>query len=545
MSQSVTVFVEKECPETLFAAMNLANEISEKSKVSLEIRVDSLANECIPEEEVPSSRGFEGISDSYYSTHLKSWKENCSEEFEKISLLKKKASLGLKMLLTWFLDSTVQDPFISSSLQGKSFINRLETVIYSLERAEQSKLVKDLRESLDNICARIFTETNIREVQRAVLSHFGDDSLTDMSEMTSLLPGVHSERVTPLIDRLARLWLATSACSKIFYCKPVENLPNRAFTVFPWGREKPLKIFRMASPEESPSNITLSVKYKGLLRGYARLGKRHMDLSLLSLSWNDNEKQVSKMRLAAQKEFPESLLSWASDAYSDLAVQHKTFPEKKSPKDFLNILCRHILNPENESFVIPEEWRNNETFKEDVVGIVKSIYFDIFHDPNKALKDLSVQEKKDFYILTTVYMTEYFAKKLDVDSIDTACRAHIDRGMVITTILYQYALIKAGQFDGEYFQDYLEDMIFGPSLLFENRPTHLERMQCLLSVMARLSDCEVQEKIRQRNTYFSQCQLNIPLTVIGPEERNQAEDVKSENGDGNQKWNSYFTFFPS
>ncbi|MFT4554120.1 MAG: hypothetical protein ACI9S8_002765 [Chlamydiales bacterium] len=124
-------------------------------------------------------------------------------------------------------------------------------------------------------------------------------------------------------------------------------------------------------------------------------------------------------------------------------------------------------------------------------------------------------------------MTEYFSEKLDVDSIDTACRAHIDRGMVITTILYEYALIKAGKFDQKEFQDYLETMVFAPSLLFENRPTHMERMQCLLSLMARLSDKKVQGNILQRSSYFSRCRLSIPLAVIRPEDRDQTEDVKS------------------
>ncbi|MFT4554121.1 MAG: hypothetical protein ACI9S8_002766 [Chlamydiales bacterium] len=182
MSQPITVYTEEECPKTLFVAMSFANSLYDDSKTPLEIRVETIANINLSKEEVLPTLGFEAISEPYYSAHLTAWKESCSEEFRLLSSMKSRVRLGMKMLIEHFLSSIGAEPFPSKLSQGRSFIYRLETMLFALENTEQTETVKGLRGVFDDICAKIFTETNIRDVQQTTLKYFDQDAFADMSD---------------------------------------------------------------------------------------------------------------------------------------------------------------------------------------------------------------------------------------------------------------------------------------------------------------------------------------------------------------------------
>ena len=237
-----------------------------------------------------------------------------------------------------------------------------------------------------------------------------------------------------------------------------------------------------------------------------------MDLSLLRLSKKDKEIKGGKVRYEAQFDFPDSLLAWAADPYSDFFRQSKGFDSNHpvKAKVFIKQTYEQIMDNRQLSMVIPEKILKEETFQSAVVNILNEVYEDFFFNEKGPQKTLNSVERQDFIVLTDIRLLEHFCAVYEPDSLDTTCRSHIDRGMVMTTLLYLYASVKGGQVVKEETLDYMELIIFPPSLLFSQRATHDGRIKRLLSVMSRLLDSEVINKVQKRKTPFTNVHIAIP-----------------------------------
>jgi hypothetical protein len=100
-------------------------------------------------------------------------------------------------------------------------------------------------------------------------------------------------------------------------------------------------------------------------------------------------------------------------------------------------------------------------------------------------------------------------RQLEPKSVMTTCRAHVDRGMTISVLLYLYLLIKTGQND-HYYRQKVEAMIFAPPSLVFGRPPYFGNIKNILSTMARLKDPLVIQNLTQRKTFFSNFVCTVP-----------------------------------
>jgi hypothetical protein len=307
---------------------------------------------------------------------------------------------------------------------------------------------------------------------------------------------------TPLIYHLAKRWTLYNQSTKNMARYRIENIPNKAFTL-ELDSGKQVKVLRMGSPGTSSGSIDL--RYLSFIELSSRRGRRHMDLSLVRQSGKVTDVTAGEARFRLQTGFAETLLAWASDPYSDFAMQSQDddLLEWKRADEFINQLADRILDPEHKVFRIPESFIESSRFEKEVHLLLKAVHQEVFHS---ALK-LNTQERCDFITLSTIYLLEWFIADFNPQTLATACRKHIDRGMVATTLLYVYSLIKGGTIHQPLAIEPLEMLIFSPSLLFSQRPTHLERMNRLLSSMSRLMDPKAIVKIRSRRTVLSDVKI--------------------------------------
>jgi hypothetical protein len=283
------------------------------------------------------------------------------------------------------------------------------------------------------------------------------------------------------------------------------NIPNQTFNLeFP--SNETLTFFRFGCPSMNLNGLTPLSIYRAMLEAHDKMDTRHMDLSLLRMKELETEVQRTSQRLQLQDDFPGTLIAWAFDFYSDFSTRDDLIDKKVDIDIFISEFMDSLFTDSNSPFKIPYMADKLETFKEKARGIIISVHEDFFD----SQESLSGKMTTAFIDITVVRLLEYFCELYKPQTCDTACFSHIDRGMELMTVLYYYLLIQNGKHQDEEHLQYMEEMIFAPSMFFEKRPTHPDVMTRLLNTLSFMQPEEVVERINTRKTYFSNAALRLP-----------------------------------
>lgn len=389
-------------------------------------------------------------------------------------------------------EMNLRNHYLITSTLMDNLLSKLNLII---QEQESTRRHRQVLWELRKICASCYTRINARAVHVKVIELFTRPRLrSDNSNVKIILNEIPESRQSDLIQNLAQIW-----CSMKKQCRHLKadwfvNLPNLVFHLKNHEDGSLINVVRFRSPELCPVREMIDPKYQAMMEHYKAYQKKHIDFSLVSPTCFEPEITVHQLRHELQFEYPNSLFSWAADTYSDFALQTNRNPYL-SARVFIREFMDKIMNQKERHFVIPEDFLMADFLQ----NLLSDVHYEIFD----CKRNLTLSERKDFVVIALVYILEFYCDEFRPDSLDTACRSHIDRGMVITTLFYLYSLIKSKKIDDEECLEYLKPIIFSPSLLVAKRPTHIERIRRLLSAMSRFFDPIVIKRIQNHRSYLN------------------------------------------
>lgn len=378
----------------------------------------------------------------------------------------------------------------------KRFFYRLNLLIDLLPKNNR----RNLKTHIEQIAYHSFTSVNARPVHDRLIEILSTQKRTLATFKSDIPICLRSNMMNCIIERLNQILMFQKKV------KPVEkicyNLPNITFKV-EFANGKMLTFLRSKNLVELENKIDISKIFRQHLDLMHMRNEQHLDLSLMSLSEWEDEKHLSELRHELQEFNPDTLFSWAFDFYSDLHWHSK---ESRCCDDFINDFIEHFLCNEKKIFRLPTKLNMLQNFENDLRKIIQGVHIDFFHGDEFFHKT----EFEPFVLIAVIHLIEYFCEKLKTTACTTACRCHIDRGMVIMTTLFYYLQIKSGQENNPEYAKYTETMVFAPAMLYYNRPPHLSVIERLLNVLALFNKPGVIQNIQNRQTYFSAIKLLIP-----------------------------------
>ncbi len=406
-----------------------------------------------------------------------------------------------------FMSTTVQE--VLTALHNKkdphasheSFVAGLSMTVKLCGDEEKHQKLKRF---FLQVVSSLYTSINALKIHREALYHYAPKhAVPDVDTAQSLLFAMPVLAVPPIVQELADLWAITLQSTKGMEGYLAPNLPNRIFEITIPSIDHPITFFRMQSPEH-PLGV-IDPLFERFLESHESNDTSHLSLILLSPNIFDSEAEIARQRFQLQMKYPSGLNAWRCEPDSDFVAQDCEFSKKEPFKNFETTLRQHLLK-ESPSFEVLEEIRDSKRFAEQVdraISFVKELFF-----PHREILD--EEEKQDFILMCVVLIHEGLCEELDPSTVDMACRSHIDRGMMISTILYLYLMIKSGKTNDPIFLDYLKELTLAPALVVAQRPPHMDKMQRVLSLACRLLDPAVIKMIQSDQTFFSGCQLSIP-----------------------------------
>lgn len=352
------------------------------------------------------------------------------------------------------------------------------------------------KEPLKRIAAAVLTLYQAQKIHANVLGLLEGEA--PMEKVESRLRIIPKELQSPRIKQIAvRQVVASYVCKSLTPFSGV-NLPNQLFSIHLLQRPS-ITFLRMASPEKVPKKLQLTRTYCAMLESYKEKNFRHIDLCLVKLKEGSEERDAACCRFHAQEMFPNTLTTVCADVYSYFIRQRGVYKQASRPaKSFLSEWMTHLFQSKLAAFFLPQSWVEDRGVHDDAHALLHHLWADLF-----AQKEmLDFEERRDFSIMALVVMIEYLCDKIGPRTVMASCRAHIDRGMLVSTALYLYILIKTGQKEEEFFSR-LETMIFCPAIFAEGRPPWKGRVDRLLSLMSRLEQPEIAARFFARKTLFS------------------------------------------
>lgn len=378
----------------------------------------------------------------------------------------------------------------------KRFFVRFDRIVTLLLPNRGAKLT----EHIQRIAYHTFLSINARSVHQNFADViFSSQKRISISYKLELPKPLQSDLMQSLVLRYNKI---------LFFLKNVSPdiarsyiLPNVTYkVVFPDGKE--LSFFRSKTFASITANNDISNIFKVYLKELQSKQVHHLDLSLMGLG-RKSEAPFSKLRHELQDFDPKTLFSWAFDFYA-----YYQWNSKKTARfeDFLEDFVTHFLDNGKEIFRLPPSAANLVDLENDIRNIIKGIHEDFFFSEESFEKP----EFEPFVFIVVIHLIEYFCEKFNSSVCTTACHCHIDRGMVIMTLLFHYLQIKSGQESNQEYLKYIETMVFVPALLYANRPPHECVMNSLFHALALFHKPGVVQNIKKRETYFSNIQLHIP-----------------------------------
>lgn len=407
-----------------------------------------------------------------------------------------------------FLLTTVQVIFKalktseSPQMRHMAFVNGLLNGIRICGEEDNLSEVKTL---FYNVIHTMYTRINALKVHREALAFYTPEhAKPNPFDNQLLLSSIPSKKhLPPIIAELANLWHVAYQTSGDLNVCLTPNLPNQLFQISIMGKEEPITFFRMQSPENPINEI--DPLYLRFLEHHKSSTTSHLSLVSLSPGVFDTESEIARKRFTLQWEFPHSLNAFRCEPDSDFLCQEERYSDTEKVSVFINTLFNH-LTKESDSFEIIPEVRDSTYFKKqvkDIIGFVKNLFFE-------EKKFLTPEEKQDFSLMCIILLLENFCDDMGPSTVDTACRSHIDRGMMISTLFYIYLMIKSGNENNPQFIDYLKPLTLAPALIVAQRPPHSDKMRRLLSLASRMLQPDAIKKLRKHKTFFSGCGLRIP-----------------------------------
>jgi hypothetical protein len=395
--------------------------------------------------------------------------------------------------------------------QFTEIVNTARSLLAAASPIEKIALKKALY-CLQSIACATLTQNNARKVQADVVAFVKRSQFDFFPDAKEILELSLNEDDEGLLKRLATTWdQAERTMKRLGHPEcGLKNIPNQTFRIIDQdGRST--TFVRFASPEKE-GKTPLQI-YEAMLAHLDAKGQTHIDLSLLSPSTFDKEKVIEEARLASQNSYPGTVIPWSFDLYSDFSwrlISKLNIPESCSKKKFKGILKFEFIKTTGISFVTLPFAKEGGMEMQELQNAIDCVDHDFFEE----IDQLNTHDMTVFIDMTMIYLFEAVCRIATPATCDTACRCHIDRGMYFMTVLYYYLLCKAGrQDDGEYL-DYMETMIFAPSLLFYQRATHKNVMARLLVTLSYLRRPGAAQRIQNRNSFFSGISVKIPKLFL-------------------------------
>lgn len=434
------------------------------------------------------------VLDEIRNVHLKQWQK-----------------LGKESLPDFFIPSiSIIQRALKDTEPAPSRLSAFEAGVRTfVTLCGDEKKYAGIRKTALKMVSTFFVGINALKIHLDVLDYYTPGyTKPNKSDLEELLSGVPTFYRPPIITELANLWVISHQVSGNLneYIPP--NLPNQLFEVGIDGSGHQISFFRMQSPETTSQE--LSPMYELFLDHHQNNSSRHLSLITLSPSIFVGEQKIAGQRYSAQTSRPNSLVAWAFEPDSDFAAQDTEDGKEEAIGPFMEELDKEILNKNASSFSIPEHIRKNAKFQQSVEHTIMEVHKILF--PTKEV--LSPDEKRDFTLMTVVLLMEQFCEKFEPSTVDTACRSHIDRGIMVSSVLYVYLMIKSGSSLNHGFLEYLKPLILAPALTVAQRPPHSDKMKAMLSLITRMLHPNVVKKLQESKTYFSSCKLDIPKATL-------------------------------
>lgn len=264
------------------------------------------------------------------------------------------------------------------------------------------------------------------------------------------------------------------------------NIPNKLFEISFDGKK--IEGLRFASPiyQEFINKAIINEEFKGFLRNYhSSQNKRHLLINLQDrTTWLEHARCKAIEELQNQSEFEGTLyvvtLAFDTDFYHQLA----SYQQMNHADVFKEQLKEHFKG-EGSGFYFPDSIDKEKLFNfiDESVDLIHKIFFS-----NKNV--LARERRLDFIEIFYAFLELKLIDLMQADSFSLTCKDGIDVGMTQNALLYCLLKFLNNSEWTEEDYDYINFMLYAPSILIRERLLLPDRFNRMLSALKTLENVQ-------------------------------------------------------
>lgn len=303
----------------------------------------------------------------------------------------------------------------------------------------------------------------------------------------------------------------------------LDNIPCHLFDIY-IGEEKS-SFIRLPSPtyQEFIDKAYVAEEFKGMLRDYvsSSIERRHLLFNLQDrTSWKEHSRCLVLEELQRFPEFGKTILVVTLAMDTDFYNQTTPYDDLDDVDSFLEQFKEHISS-ESSGFYFPEPLKRAlyPDFIDKVILMIHEVFF-------SCKKVLSREERKIFIDIFYLFLQLKVMDLVNPDTISLTCKDSIDVGGCANALFYSFLKIIEGRgFEKEDY-NFLNAILFVPSLLIRERSISSARFYRIIKVLHVLQEvlCDskntlISNEIKNKIKVFFDLNLsNIQLNIAFSEE---------------------------
>ena len=266
------------------------------------------------------------------------------------------------------------------------------------------------------------------------------------------------------------------------------DLPSNLFT---WGPTEVIRTSNVAhdlTVDAKGKTITAAInpEFYNYIETLAARGEKHVYVNIMSRKNHEATKSFLIEELENDPKTAPGIVVIGLDKERSYPFYYQDPPYDTldDAKEFKRLFLEKLLQPDGHYY-----WSmhlNQEEWAPTLSSLMDEVHTQYFHNS----ETLDRGSRKDFIDLTYVKIVEAIADKFQPKRLNITCKQAVDRGPTLYGLFYLYKQSKHGAIQTKDIEEAIQ-LIVGPALAFQNRATHVYRIDRFQTAANRLQRTEM------------------------------------------------------
>ena len=261
------------------------------------------------------------------------------------------------------------------------------------------------------------------------------------------------------------------------------DLPSHLFN---WGRTEVIRTSNIAHDLTVDSKgktitATMNPEFYHYIETLASRGEQHLYVNILSRKNHEKGKTIEIEALEDDPKVAPGIIVIGLDKERSYPFyyQDPPFAAIDDAQEFKRLFLERLIQPNGHYYW--SKHLNQEEWAGTLSSLIDEVHQEYFHNDDK----LDLASRKDFIDLTYVKIVEAVKNRFNPKRLNITCKQAVDRGPTLYGLVYLYEQSKHGPIQSHDVKKAAQ-LIFGPALAFQNRATHVYRIDRFQTAANRL-----------------------------------------------------------